>query len=57
MKPFQIELKSALTGPRLMRAILEIIASGVIESRDDILMFLKQTLVYALASDLDCQHQ
>ena len=30
MKPFMCELKSALTGCRLMRSILEIIASGLV---------------------------
>ena len=30
MKPFKCELKSAMTGTRMMRAILEVIASNAI---------------------------
>lgn len=32
MKPFTCELKSALTGTRLMRSLLEVIASNVVLS-------------------------
>lgn len=32
MKPFTCDLKSALTGTRLMRALLEVIASNVVNS-------------------------
>lgn len=36
LKPYEVELTSALTGPRLMRAILEVIASGLVENTDEV---------------------
>lgn len=38
--PFKSELKSALTGPRLIRSALEMIAGDCVESFDDIESFL-----------------
>ena len=54
MKPFMCELKSALTGCRLMRSILEIIASGLVECLSDIDFFLKNTLKYTLMTKEEC---
>ena len=54
MKPFKCELKSALTGTRLMRSLLEIIASNVVSSFKHIRIFLEQTLKYNLQDKKRC---
>jgi hypothetical protein len=41
MKPFKCELKSALSGPRLMRSLLEIIASNVVSCFPHIRLFIE----------------
>ena len=51
LKPYKVDLTSALTGPRLMRAILEVIASGLTQSLEEVETFIERTLVYQLASD------
>ena len=48
MKPFKCELKSALSGTRLMRSLLEIIASNVVTSFAQLRLFLQQTLKFNL---------
>ena len=56
IKPFKCELKSALTGSRLMRSLLEFIASGSIQSIRDLDVYLKNTLKYALCTKDECVH-
>jgi DNA polymerase theta len=53
-KPFQCKLVSALTGVRLMRALLDIIASGSITSMPDISCYLRNTLKYVLCTRNEC---
>ena len=57
LKPYKVDLTSALTGPRLMRAILEVIASGLTQSLEEVETFVEQTLVYQLASAEKCNHK
>ena len=54
IKPFKCQLKSALTGCRLMRSLLEIIASGSISSLFDLDFFIKNTLKYTLCNNETC---
>eukprot|EP00347_Sterkiella_histriomuscorum_P009329 403341625 len=54
MKPFYCELKSALTGQRLMRSLLEIIASNVVTSFKHIRIFIQSTLKYTLCQKMRC---
>lgn len=54
MKPFTCELKSALTGTRLMRSLLEVIASNVVTSFSHLEIFLKSTLKYTLTKKDHC---
>lgn len=54
MKPFKCDLKSALSGTRLMRSLLEIIASGVVQSFSQLRIFLEQTLKYTLQTKQRC---
>ncbi|CDW81021.1 dna polymerase theta [Stylonychia lemnae] len=54
MKPFKCELKSALTGQRLMRSILEIIASNVVQSFVQIRIFVESTLKNTLCKKVWC---
>lgn len=54
MKPFTCNLKSALTGSRLMRSLLEIIASNAVQSFAQIRTFLMQTLKHSLQKKLRC---
>lgn len=48
MKPFKCDLKSALSGVRLMRSLLEIIASNIVPNMPALRVFLDQTLKYTL---------
>jgi len=54
LQPFQAKLTSALSGPRLVRSLLEIIASQVVGSLPQIAIFIKSTLVYELAELEKC---
>ena len=54
MKPFKCELKSELTGQRLMRSLLEIIASNVVMSFSHIRVFLESTLKHTLCKKKSC---
>ena len=54
VKPFECKLVSALTGSRLMRSLLDIIASGSITTMNDISEYLKNTLKYVLCVKNDC---
>lgn len=56
-KPYEVDLRSALTGPRLMRAVLEVLASGLVKDLEETWIFLEQTLVYQLASEEKCEHK
>ena len=47
-------LTSALTGERLLRTILEVIACEILSSLPDLLLFLSCTLKYTLCSRTTC---
>jgi hypothetical protein len=55
MKPFKCDLKSALSGTRLMRSLLEIISSNAVQSFHQLEIFLKQTLKYTLQTKQRCE--
>ena len=48
LQPFQAKLTSALSGSRLVRSLLEIIASQVVNSMAQIGTFIETTLLFAL---------
>ena len=50
LQPFTAKLSSALTGSRLVRSILEIVASQAVGSLYELGIFLKSTLKYELAN-------
>ena len=54
VKPFKCDLQSVLTGSRLMRSILEIIASGSIQNLFQLSSFVKQTLKFVLCNNQVC---
>jgi replicative superfamily II helicase len=54
MKPFSCQLKSALTGPRLMKALLEIIATNSVSNLEHIRLFLESTLNFTLCEQQLC---
>jgi replicative superfamily II helicase len=54
IKPFECKLVSALTGSRLMRSLLVIIASGSITTMVDVGEYLKNTLKYVLCVKSEC---
>ena len=54
VKPFKCELKSALTGSRLMRSLLDVVASGSSPSMYDLAYFLNNTLKSVLCTKDKC---
>lgn len=54
MKPFHCELKSALNGVRLMKSLLEVIASNIVQSFKDLRIFLESTLIFNLLPKQCC---
>ena len=54
LQPFQAKLTSALAGSRLVRSLLEIIASQAVNSMAQIGTFLETTLLFALTQSDKC---
>ena len=54
LQPFQARLTSAMAGSRLVRALLEIIASQAVNSIAQVGTFIHSTLLFALASVEKC---
>ena len=54
LKPFKAELTSVLNGTRLMRALLEVISSSVINTFHQLNIFIKNTLLFILTEKKSC---
>ena len=54
MKPFTAKLSSALDGSRLVRSLLEMIASQAAGSLRELAVFVRNTLKYQLAKPEPC---
>lgn len=54
LQPFTAKLSSALTGSRLVRSLLEIVASQAVGSLYELGIFIKCTLKYELATLMKC---